>query len=583
MLGSGSILETDSRRDSRKRRRLSERRRVFSRIGANGDSTPRSMSMTSSTGQDTRRRPSSTLLAGRSGSSLFKSDNNRTLDLEDHSFLGTSRSESPILGGDQSKISMKIQFHITVAPENEPLILDTSHYVPLNDSNVASPTTAPTPNQPESNRKRSTDSLSIADQIHERLNRQSTSSTRRRQQLLAMHNQSALDNNSNNNNGDRLQQGRIALCAGLREEPSSGMHSEDNITFRASLNDSLPLVGGAPAGREPGARSSTITGGMQDEATLRFLARHQLRPSGSLNLSGSPGTPSASATNLRRSEREQIYFKRDGQRFGHEFTLKLAVDKNYRCLLKVRPLIPLQAISIQGHHVAFVDCSTNPGANLSLSAPASSVSLSNSWQSINGNKRSNLTFVNYRNTNHHNTSKNHHSSTTNNSHSNGHHHHHNHNHRLNHAQTTAFGADRRMSSALNSPDTGEQHQTSPLSSALSRQLQQQLLKQQQHTQMMRHFAASHCSPSGSHLGGQLIYMFDWSAGRFEVNKNKARTQVQTVLKFKNGQILSLPLQVKFYQPESKQHLNWGSQLHFIDYDCNINNMGQINVDRIQYY
>lgn len=100
---------------------------------------------------------------------------------------------------------------------------------------------------------------------------------------------------------------------------------------------------------------------------------------------------------------------------------------------------------------------------------------------------------------------------------------------------------------------------------------------------MRHFAASHCSSANSHLGSQLIYMFDWSATRFEVNKNKARTQVQTVLKFNNGQILTLPLQVKFYQSERRQHLNWGSQLHFIDYDCNIDNMGQISIDRIQYY
>lgn len=55
----------------------------------------------------------------------------------------------------------------------------------------------------------------------------------------------------------------------------------------------------------------------------------------------------------------------------------------------------------------------------------------------------------------------------------------------------------------------------------------------------------------------MIYVFDWSANRFDVNKNKARTEVQMLLKFIDGQTVMLPLQVKFYYSDCRQHLNWG--------------------------
>lgn len=574
MLGSSNMYEAGGasaaidgatltrRQDSRKRRRVSERRRAFSRLG--GLNSGESSFASSTSGRRTSRPVVGAL----------KSDF-RTMDLEDDvSFNQYKRSDSPVLGqADHSKISMKIQFHITpVGQDTEPLILDASHFgLVADDSHIGGPpAAAPTQTLEPQNIERKKSTTDIGDHIHERLCRQNTLSTRRRQQLLALHNQSAMD--------------------------AQNSHQRDRL---ASMTE---MPGESGGGRESGARSSTITGGMQDEATARFLARQQMRPANSLTSSGGSLGPSASSATLGRpgggAEREHIYFKRDGQRFGHEFTLKLAVDKNYRCLLKVRPLIPLQGITIQGHHVAFVDCSLHPNAVGSLSSSAPSIvssALSSSRQSIGASRATNgMTTSSSKPSNH--LISNHSSQTTsihpNRSHQNNNNNHH---HRLSHAQTTAITpiknnnscpVDRRVSSALITSD--HHHHQNPqnahsLSLTSSRQLQQQLLKQQQHNQMTRHFAASHCSPSGSHLGSQLLYMFDWSAARFEVNKNKARTQIQTVLKFKNGEILSLPLQVKFYQPESRQHLNWGSQLHFIDYDCNINNMGQINVERIQYY
>lgn len=523
---------TSSRRDSRKRRRLSERRRVFSRIGV---------------GTTEQRLLAGSLSSERTWSQ--QSSANNTADLEQPVQPFPSRADSPL--ADNSKISMKIQFHITLAPDNEPLLLDSSQLELLQSgsSSSASILSARSSDGLAARQRRQQSTDSIGDQIHERLSRQSSSSQRKRQQLLALHNQTALDTS----------------LAGKFVVGTS--NSNNNTDDDANLSHSLPEelgVSGAPqtpvaivdnGAREPGARSSTITGGMADEATERFLARHRQQVSLSRT---SPVAASLSAP----ISREHIYFKRDGQRFGHEFTLKLSVARTYRCLLKVRPLIPLQAISIQGHQVLFMDCSQTadggPPPGSSQSAPASaltsSVTLNRSWNNIRSNS-------NY--THHHQQASRTHQQTTFATTTNK-------PHRLNHAQTSA-----------NLSYTGfnkQQHQQQ------QPQTDCRFLYQQQQSQMMRHFAASHCSSSSSaHLGSQLIYMFDWSANRFEVNKNKARTQLQTVLKFKNGQILSLPLQVKFYQPDCKQHLSWGSQLHFIDYDCNINNMGQINVERVHYY
>lgn len=524
----GSKFEASAgRRDSRKRRRLSERRRVFGRIGLAEQQLLAGGSLSS------ERTWSQQSSAGPSNAEM------------DQQF--PLRSDSPL--GDNSKISMKIQFHITVAPDNEPLLLDASQLNLGQGSPAAlhgrSHGLSSSADALADQRKQlSTESSSIGEQIHERLNRQNTLSTRRRQQLLALHNQSALDNNATGKTGS----GNNTEAAA----DEAGQHLSNSLPEQ--LSASPPVGAGKPleGGREQGERSSTITGGMADQDTVRFLALHR-------QVASAEARPSQGSLLVAGSEREHIYFKRDGQRFGHEFTLKLSTVRTYRCLLKVRPLIPLQAISIQGHQVILVDCShsasggssTATVAGGSQSAPssalASSANLNRSWNNIHHSnihcqqETSTTSTVNQRvggagGSNYKQ-------------------------HRLNHAQTsTNLNQNKRQ------PD------------------QSQFLYQQQQSQMMRHFAASHCSSSSSaHLGSQLIYMFDWSTSRFDVNKNKARTQIQTVLKFKNGQILSLPLQVKFYQPDSKQHLSWGSQLHFIDYDCNINNMGQINVERIHYY
>lgn len=550
MMTGGKFEASASRRDSRKRRRLSERRRVFGRIGlaeqqliAGGgslSSSERTWSQQSSVSQF----PAATATAGLNA------------ELEQQFPI---RADSPL--SDNSKISMKIQFHITVAPDNEPLILDTSQ---LSFGGHSSPWSSAEALADQGKQQQSSieSSSSIGDRIHERLSRQNTLSTRRRQHLLALHNQPALESSSNNNNSINADESNQHLSNSMPEQLGA---SPTNCFASERDNASAQLGAG---NREAGQRSSTITGGMADEATVRFLARHR-----QATISARPSQGSLIST--QGIAREHIYFKRDGQRFGHEFTLKLSIDKTYRCLIKVRPLIPLQTISVQGHQVLFVDCSqsasggassalASAGSGASQSAPssalASSANLNRSWNNIHNN--------------HNNGNNRHQSSVT--------------NQRLNSISNSS--SNYRQQQQQPQQPQPQQHQLHRLNHAETsvnlnkRQLDSQFLYQQQQSQMMRHFAASHCSSSSSaHLGSQLIYMFDWSASRFEVNKNKARTQIQTVLKFKNGQILSLPLQVKFYQPDCKQHLSWGSQLHFIDYDCNINNMGQMSVDRIHYY
>ena len=642
MLGNAAYLES-SRRESRKRRRLSERRRVFSRLGLEptGDYGSQYGGQSSFSASRDRRRSSNLTSRQQADSEASRCD---------------SPTSMLMASGDRDKIAMKIQFYITVAPDNEPLILDTCQLITSQQQqSTAGPGAAATgkgpPSSGSSAKRMSSDQSAIGEQISELLNRQS-SSTRRRQQLLALHQQSALDKPIAKHNQHSIS----PSFQPTSQQPAHG-HTSGNSSIMVHSENNLALAGAGstgdsyqPAGsREPGARSSTITGGMQDEATVQFLANTERQRQTSSGAAGAglgstaPGsligqhqTLMSSSSNIRQrlEQREHIYFKRDGQRFGHEFTLKLSVDKNYRCLMKVRPLIPLQAISIQGHLVPFVDCSSSSSfstsssssgggggsSSMSSSAPASSTTLNGNnspvidtihtnglrHQSIGGaspaaalphegrhnsiGPATNLapnsrlaggpSSQNYLLNSHYSQLRKKDDQNY---------------RRLNHAQTTigATGA-RRPSSNLYSDVPGAAaavDQDDPMSgggpTALVNgarvQLQQQLLKQQQHNQMVRHFSATHSSSSSSHLGSQLVYMFDWSASRFEVNKNKARTQVHTVLKFNNGQILSLPLQVKFYQPECRQHLSWGSQLHFIDYDCNIDSMGQINVNRIQYY
>lgn len=524
-----------SRRDSRKRKRVSERRRVFGRHGF-------------ATGSSEQEAGEADALR-RSQASYSSLDNSQG-----------KRSDSPSLLGDNSRIAMKIQFHIVVAPENEPLILDASNIDFLIREHQQ--LQQQQQHQHQIQRKKSSEA-SIGEQIHEKLSRQNTLSTRRRQQLLAMHNKPVSTPEQQPAGGEPVDASKPAHSLPERLAP-------DSFTRQA-----------ASSGREHGVRSSTISGGMSDEETVRFLAKHQqteqhqkdasrqrymsLSSPLESSLTDASSKHAADPSKQQHSnqqqlqnhqQREHIYFKRDGQRFGHEFTLKLSIDRTYRCLLKVRPLIPLQGISIQGNQIQFIDCSQSNSHSSSYdkllrhhkpslpnSAPPSSLSLNRSWQNVNSPS------VNANNEAHYT----------------------NFSHRSSQANTAA-------------PFKQPRHQSiQPGASPLLHNYHSLLLYQQQQNQMLKNFSSSHCSSTNSVLGKQLIYMFDWSAQRFDVNKNKDRTQIQTTLKFKNGQILSLPLQVKFYQPNSKQHLSWGSQLHFIDYDCSINNLGNITVDRIQYY
>lgn len=83
--------------------------------------------------------------------------------------------------------------------------------------------------------------------------------------------------------------------------------------------------------------------------------------------------------------------------------------------------------------------------------------------------------------------------------------------------------------------------------------------------------------------GSSTYEFDWPT-TFPANKNKKRTDIPVVLKFQDGLSLSIPLQVKFYDAENNQHLQWGQQLHFIDYDCRIKpERSSIVIEKTQFY
>lgn len=638
-------FETISRRESRKRRRLSERRRLFSnRLGQQQQSSAPRVSFTRGLPMDSNYvgEPTSAPSAAVA--------------------TATTRSDSPTLtaGGDQQRILMKIQFHITVAPDNEPLILDQQHQEqPLGGLQPTGSSDDDNNNNNSSQQAAKICSqLSIGEQIQEKLNlsrqnsansSQNGGSTKRRQhRLLAMHHHNSSTNTTTTTT--------TTICAGSSfsadtplsdsgDDPmvaaasatAAAVQSDDNLVRGQRRNSTRLVVGGdSPssigvppvrgAGRESGARSSTITGGMADEATVRFLQRTSNNHDRSQGpAQRAPGAQQQqqqrynSAANLTTSagvsnqiDRERIYFKRDGQRFGHEFTLKLAVDRTYRCLLKVRPLIPLQSISIQGHQLLFVDCSqqkqqqqlpTAAGCVGSGSAPSSSPG---STIAINQRLRSGSAVLSaaavpsrhlsqpindaYLTKHHLRTSNHHNNNTTTHSHNHNQHHQHQANHLRSHPTNNLHLHHHHQGrpGLYHAQTTGSLYRASidqTLSSTSSKLLLAETtsLYRQQQNQMMRHFAASYCSSSNSHLGNQLIYMFDWPANPFEVNKNKNRTQVQTVLKFKNGQILSLPLQVKFYQSDCRQHLEWGSQLHFIDYDCQINQLGQISVDRIQYY
>ena len=42
-----------------------------------------------------------------------------------------------------------------------------------------------------------------------------------------------------------------------------------------------------------------------------------------------------------------------------------------------------------------------------------------------------------------------------------------------------------------------------------------------------------------------------------------------ILQFQDGVTMSIPLQVKFYNQNENQHINWGNQLNQIEYECEI--------------
>lgn len=84
--------------------------------------------------------------------------------------------------------------------------------------------------------------------------------------------------------------------------------------------------------------------------------------------------------------------------------------------------------------------------------------------------------------------------------------------------------------------------------------------------------------------GSATYEFEWPT-TFMANKNKDRTEVSLLLRFQDGLSVTIPLQVKFYDlSKVSQHLQWGQQLHFIDYDCLVKTeQSTISIEKSQYY
>uniref|UniRef100_A0A6G1S4Q9 CB1 cannabinoid receptor-interacting protein 1 n=1 Tax=Aceria tosichella TaxID=561515 RepID=A0A6G1S4Q9_9ACAR len=160
----------------------------------------------------------------------------------------------------------------------------------------------------------------------------------------------------------------------------------------------------------------------------------------------SPGTSCKIQFQIVNSEdRQNVYFKRDGQRFGQEFTIKLKTETKYRCTMSLKPAIPLLSVSAHDALVNLVDQSKQDGSS--------------------------------------------------------------------------------------------------------------------------------------------TYEFEWPT-TFPANKRSKRTNIPIVLRFQDGTTLSIPLQVKFYDAENLQHLNWGQQMHFIEYDCRLkecpDNNGMV-IEKAQYY
>ncbi|KAJ6217625.1 hypothetical protein RDWZM_008782 [Blomia tropicalis] len=78
----------------------------------------------------------------------------------------------------------------------------------------------------------------------------------------------------------------------------------------------------------------------------------------------------------------KVCYKRDGQRFSCENTVKLLVDTNYEFQFSIRPPLPLHSVSVQGCSVTIEDLS-NANANLNESncnSPGSTYSFK--WDTI---------------------------------------------------------------------------------------------------------------------------------------------------------------------------------------------------------
>jgi len=88
---------------------------------------------------------------------------------------------------------------------------------------------------------------------------------------------------------------------------------------------------------------------------------------------------------IRNKDDNDIYYKRDGQRFDSEYTLKFLVENSYEFTVNVRPSLPLQSVSVQGTGVSVTDQSQENGGS----------TYSFSWDStkVDANKKKDRTKV----------------------------------------------------------------------------------------------------------------------------------------------------------------------------------------------
>ncbi|XP_054153840.1 CB1 cannabinoid receptor-interacting protein 1-like [Oppia nitens] len=69
---------------------------------------------------------------------------------------------------------------------------------------------------------------------------------------------------------------------------------------------------------------------------------------------------------IKNKDDNDIYYKRDGQRFDSEYTLKFMVENNYEFTVTVKPSLPLQSVSVQGSGVSVTDKSQENGSSTYL-------------------------------------------------------------------------------------------------------------------------------------------------------------------------------------------------------------------------